>query len=51
MYNHENRICGLMVRILASSAVDRWGQINDYKKLGSCFFSTNYAALKSKRKD
>ena len=27
-----NRICGLMVRILASSAVDRWGQINDYKK-------------------
>jgi len=45
-----NRIGGVMVSILASSAVDRGsGQTKDYK-IGICCFSTKHAALRSKSK-
>ena len=44
-----------MVRVLHSSVVDRGfdpqsGQTKDYK-IGICFFSAKYAALRSKSKD
>ena len=43
-----NRIGGVMISVLASSAVDRgfeppWGQTKDYK-IGMCCFSARYAA-------
>ena len=48
MINHIN---GVMVRVLASSAVDRgFEQTKDYK-IGICFFSAKHAALRRKRKD
>ena len=48
-------ISGVMVSVLASSAVDRglesWsGQTKDYE-IGTCSFSTKHAALRSKSKD
>ena len=50
-----NRIGGVMVRVLASSAVDRGfeprsGQTKDYK-IGICCFSAKHAALRRKNKD
>ena len=44
-----------MVRVLALGAVDRGivpqsGQTKDYK-IGICYFSTKYAALRRKSKD
>ena len=50
-----NRISGMMVSVLTSSAVDRGfkshsGQPKDYK-IGICFFSTKHAALRRKSKD
>jgi hypothetical protein len=50
-----NRICGVMVSVLALSAVDRGfalrsGQTKDYK-IGICCFSTKHAALRRKSKD
>ncbi len=53
---HElNRIFGVIVSMLASSAVDRWfesrlGQTKDYKN-GICCFSAKHAALRRKSKD
>ena len=53
--NQKHRIGGVMVSVLASSAVDRGfeprsGQINDYK-IGICCFSAKHAALRRKSKD
>ena len=54
-YSHQNnRICGVMVSVLTSSAVDRGsepqsGQTKDYK-IGICYFSAKHAALSSKSK-
>ena len=53
--SYSNRFCGLMVTVLASSAVDcgfesRSGQTIDYK-IGICCFSTKHAALRRKTKD
>ena len=50
-----NRIDGVMVSVLASSAVERGfeprsGQTKDYK-IGICCFSAKHAALRSKSKD
>ena len=50
-----NRISGVMVSVLALSAVDcgfepRSGQTKDYK-IGICCFSTKHTALRSKSKD
>jgi hypothetical protein len=50
-----NRIGGVMVSVLTSSAVDRefesWsGQTKDYK-IGICCFSAKHAALRRKSKD
>jgi hypothetical protein len=50
-----NRIGGVMVSVLASSAVDRWfvclsGQTKDYE-IGICCFSAKHAALRRKSKD
>ena len=50
-----NRINGVMVRVLASSVVDREleprsGQTKDYK-IGVCYFSAKYVALRRKVKD
>jgi hypothetical protein len=50
-----NRIGGVMVSVLAPSAVDRepksrLGQIKDYK-IGICCFSSKHATLRNKRKD
>ena len=52
---HIKRISGVMVSVLASSAVDRRfnprsGQTKDYK-IGICYFSAKPAALRSKSKD
>ena len=54
-YIHKNCIGGIMVSVLASSAVDcgidpRSGQTKDYK-IGICCFSANHAALRRKSKD
>jgi hypothetical protein len=50
-----NRFGGVMVTVLAWSAVDRGcesqsGQIKDYK-IGICCFSTKHALLRSKSRD
>jgi hypothetical protein len=50
-----NRISGVMVSVLATSAVDRGfkpisGQTKDYK-IGICCFSTKHASLRRKTKD
>jgi hypothetical protein len=50
-----NRIGGVMVSVLASSAVDRefeprFGQTKDYE-IGICYISAKRAALKRKSKD
>jgi hypothetical protein len=52
---HTNRIGGVMVSVLASSAVDRGfeprsGQTKDYE-IGICCFSAKHAALRRKNKD
>ena len=52
---HGNRIGGVMVKVLDSSAVDRGfeprsGQTKDYK-IGICCFSAKHAALRRKSKD
>ena len=51
----ENRIGGIMVSVIASSAVDRGfeprsGQTKDYK-IGICYFSAKYVALRRMSKD
>ena len=51
----SNRIGGVMVNVLVSSAVDRGfepqsGQTKDYE-IGICCFSTKHAALRRKSKD
>jgi hypothetical protein len=51
----ENRIGGIMVSVITSSAVDRGfeprsGQTKDYK-IGICYFSAKYAALRTMSKD
>jgi hypothetical protein len=48
-------ICGVMVSVLTSGAVDRGfeprsGQTKDFK-VGICCFSVKHAALRRKRKD
>ena len=48
-----DRICDVMVSVLASSAVDRrfepWsGQTKDYEN-GSCCYSVKHAALRKKK--
>ena len=53
--NQKHRIGGVMVSVLASSAVDRGfeprsGQTKDYK-IGMCCFSAEHAALRRKSKD
>ena len=53
--NQKHRIGGIMLSVLASSAVDRgletrWGQTKDYK-IGICCFSAKHAALRRKSKD
>ena len=50
-----NRIGGVMISVLASSAVDRGfeprsGQTKDYK-IGICCFSAKHAALRRKNKE
>jgi hypothetical protein len=50
-----NRISGVMVSMVASSAVDRGfeprsGQAKDYE-IGICCFSAKHAALRGKSKD
>ena len=50
-----NRISGVMVSMVASSAVDRGfeprsGQAKDYE-IGICCFSAKHAALRRKSKD
>jgi hypothetical protein len=50
-----NRIGGVMVSVLASSAVDRefeprFGKTKDYE-IGICYISAKRAALKRKSKD
>ena len=51
----QNRIGGVIISVLASSAVDRGfeprsGQSKDYK-IGNCCFSSKHAALRRKSKD
>jgi hypothetical protein len=51
----QNRIGGVMISVLASSAVDgrfepRPGQTKNFK-IGICWFSAKNAALKRKSKD
>ena len=53
--SNVNRIGGVMVSLLASSAVDlefesRSGQMKDYK-IGICCFSAKHAALSRKNKN
>jgi hypothetical protein len=50
-----NRICGVMVSVLASSVIDRGvesrsAQTKDYKTDICCFYA-NHAALRRKSKD
>ena len=52
---YMNRISGIMVSMLASSAVDsgfepRSGQTKNYK-IGICCFSAKHAAVRTKSKD
>ena len=54
-YKRGNRIGGVMVSVLTSSAIDhefepRSGQTKDYK-IGMCSFSAKHTALKRKSKD
>jgi hypothetical protein len=54
-YIFKNRIDGVMVNVLASSAVDRgfepqWSHTKDYQ-FGICCFSAKHAALRIKSKD
>jgi hypothetical protein len=56
MWSHiiMNRMCGVMVSMLASTTVDRGfeprsGQTKDYK-IGICCFSAKYAALGERAK-
>jgi hypothetical protein len=54
LQNKLNRIGGIMVSMLASSAID-WvrapvGQTKDYK-IGICYFSAKRTALRRKSKD
>ena len=49
------RIGGVMISVLASSAVDRWfevrlGQIKNYN-IGVCCFSAKHETLRGKSKD
>jgi hypothetical protein len=50
-----NRISGVMVRVFASSSVDRgfepWSGQTKHYKIGIFCFSTKHAALRSKIKD
>ena len=47
----RNRIGGVMISVLASSAVDRgFGSSKDYE-IGICCFSATHTALRSKNKD
>ena len=48
-----NRISGIMVSVLASSAVDRGSQLGQTKgyKIGICCFSAKHAELRRKSKD
>ena len=55
MQENDNRLGGVMVSVLASSAVGRGfdprpGQTKDFK-IGICCFSAKHAALRSKSKD
>jgi len=55
IFNLYNRISGVMVSVLALSAVDRWfelrsGESKDYT-IGICCFSAEHAALKRKSKE
>ena len=55
MNAHFNRIGGVIVRVLASSVVDRGfqprsGQTKDYE-IGICCFSAKHATLRRKNKD
>jgi hypothetical protein len=54
-YYLKHRIGGVMVSVIASSAIDRGlelrsGQIKDYK-ISICRFSAKHAALRRKSKD
>jgi hypothetical protein len=54
-YYLKHRIGGVMVSVIASSAIDRGlelrsGQIKDYK-ISICCFSAKHAALRRKSKD
>ena len=54
-HSGKNRLGGVMVSVLASSAGDRGfdprsGQTKDFK-IGICCFSAKHAALRSKSKD
>jgi hypothetical protein len=54
-YSLQNHIGGVIVNVLASSAVDRGfeprsGQTKDYK-IGICCFSAKHTALRRKSKD
>ena len=54
-YFIQSRISGVMISVLASSAVDRGfeprsGQTKDYK-IGICYFFANHPALRRKNKD
>ena len=48
-----NRISGIMVSVLAASAVDRGSQLGQTKgyKIGICCFSAKHTALRRKSKD
>jgi hypothetical protein len=48
MINHTN---GVMVSVLATSAVDRGFEQTKDNKIGICCFSAKHAALRRKRKD
>ena len=49
--NCLNRIGGVMVSVLPSSAVDQGFEPGQVYKIGICCFSAKHAALKSKSKD
>jgi hypothetical protein len=54
-FPEADRICGVMVSVLTSSAVDRWfeprsGQTKDYE-ISICCFSAKHAALRRKSKN
>ena len=46
-----NRTNGVMVSVLASSAVDRGFEQTNDRKIGICCFSAKHAALRIKSKD